>query len=240
MKKNILVLMLVLTSFSMLLPLAVATPLTSVTVEAYPNEGDVTTDILVHVRGETYGSHLIPVYLYLFWDGKNIIERQEAIKHPYISDPWWELSWDIWIQPPNEYPYSELGKHTITAILENEQGVTTKSNATFNIVNYYPPPEWWQDLPQEMIDQIKGEQGKQGIQGDQGIQGTLGPIGPRGKQGIQGEQGVKGEQGDQGSRGVRGWMGGTYPIYLLIFPAVISVIALIVAVAKKNVEKKGE
>jgi len=215
--------MLSMASLEMLMPSVDA--LTSATMEVYPNEGDVTTEILVHVRGSPYkidtsvtiGSG---VYLYLYWDTKCISEHLE----PKIMGRFWELTWDVHLRPPNEFPFSELGNHTLRAVLESGEGEIAETSSTFKIVKYLPPPEWWTNLPQEILDQLKGNQGIPGLQGKEGIQG---PMGPQGEQGIQGEQGPQGVQGKEG----------TYPISFLLIPTIISAIALIAVFIKKESKK---
>jgi hypothetical protein len=179
-----------------------ATTITSATIEVYPDKGDITTKIFVHVRGEPYSADYITKAndyptLYLYYDDKCIIQR----KSPPVVSPWdpdfskYYCSFDVNISVPNEYPHSELGVHNITAVIEASDGSRAYANATFEVVNYFPPPEWWEDLPQELLDEITGPQGPQGTQGLQGPQGLQGERGLTGPQGVQGQKGDKGDPG---------------------------------------------
>jgi len=227
------------------IPLASSTTVTSASIEIHPVQGDITTNILVQVRGVPY--HSVETWLYIYWDEKPVVVRKPAVYHEVYLDGWWELTWDVSIKPPNEYPYSELGTHNITASLEDVEGSKVLSWVTFNITNYIPPPEWWRDLPQDFLDMITGPQGPKGDKGDQGPQGLQGPQGVQGltgPQGLQGSKGDKGDKGDTGAQGLQGLQGiqgpkgekgdtGPYPIEAVALnlgisatSGVISVIAL--------------
>ena len=205
------------------IPAVFATTVTSASIEIYPNKGDITTNISVHVRGEPYVGGFVTVQgdvpvLYLYYDDKLIVERLKCVIIPpaYGDFSSYNCVFDVTFKVPNEFPYSELGVHNITVVIEASDGTFAKANTTFEIVNYIPPPEWWEDLPQDFIDKITGPQGPQGIQGEQGVQG------PKGDKGDTGPQGVKGEKGLQGEKGEVDW---TYAI--ITFGAVFTFITLL-------------
>ncbi len=231
---------------------------TSATVEIHPAQGDITTDIFLHVRGEPYNGTTYTTYgdfpvLYVYYDDKLIVERMEPFKVPYTSAGWtnYLLSYDVTIRVPNEFPYSELGRHRITAVIEARDGTFASAFATFDVVNYVPPPDWWEKLPQDFIDEITGAQGEKGDKGDKGDTGEIGERGEtglkgekgetgeqgQGEQGIQGlkgdkgeqgKQGIQGEQGERGLKGEKGDKGDSASEYALIALAV-SIIAILIA-----------
>jgi hypothetical protein len=199
---------------------------TSATVDVHPVEGDITTDIFVHVRGEPYNGTTYTVYadfpvLYVYYDDKLMVDKMQPFKVPYTAGGWtnYLLSYDVTIKVPDEYPYSELGPHKITAVIEARDGTYATAFATFEIVHYIPPPDWWENLPQEFIDEITGKQGEQGIEGEVGKsayelwleQGNVGSVDDfidflKGEQGetIQGDTGKSAyelwlEQGNDGT-----------------------------------------
>jgi len=240
---------------------------TSATVEVHPAQGDITTDIFLHVRGEPYNGTTYTVYgdfpvLYVYYGDKLMVEKMQPFKVPYTAGGWtnYLLSYDVKIKVPDEFPYSELGPHTITAVIEARDGTFESAFATFEVVNYIPPSGWWEKLDQEFIDVITGPPGANGTQGEQGIQGERGEQGIRGyvgeqgvqgetgeqgvgekgdtgEQGIQGIQGEKGGQGEQGLTGLQGETGDSALGYSLLALAVAIVAALI---ALASYTKKGE
>jgi len=203
--KKLLLVTLILLSLNFL-PLVKASTITSVNIEIYPKEGDITTDIFVHVRGEPYKGGFVTVagnvpVLYLYYDDKLIIQR---LKCKYYYEGYGDFSsyealWDVTIKVPNEYPYSELGTHNITAIVEASDGTTATNSTIFKVVNYIPPPEWWTNLPQEFLQLITGPQGLQG---------------------------VKGDEGDTGARGEKG----NFPLLFLAIPLTLSFVSLGIAI----------
>ena len=166
-----------------------ANAITSLTLEIFPTNGDITTEITVRVRGvpftgEYYRQTEAYPVLYVFFDDKITVSRLKPITNPKIGDIYvYSASWDTVIKVPNEDPYSKLGQHKITAQIEGSDGSTTSATAYLNVVNYIAPPEWWEDLPSDFLAKITGPQGPQGVKGDQGIQGPIGPAGSRGPQG---------------------------------------------------------
>ena len=214
--------------FLLLAKPASAQAITGVSIEVSPKQGDITTKILVKVRGEPYRNGST-CYLYLYWDDKCIVQRLEDVDVSVPPIRSHIHSWDCDITVPNEFPYSELGIHNITAVIEADDGSSANTTAAFDIVRYIPPPEWWEDLPQDFLNKITGPQGPQGLQGPQGVKGDKGDTGAQGLQGI---QGPKGEQGDTGP----------YPIEAVILNLAISIVSGIVSIISLSIVyrmKKG-
>ena len=228
---------------------------TSATVGIHPAKGDITTEIFLNVRGTPYNGTSYNYYedfpvLYVYYDNKLIVDKMEPFKVPYTYGAWTDylLNYDVKIKVPDEFPYSELGSHTITVVIEALDGTFASAFVSFEVVNYIPPPDWWEKLPQEFIDEITGATGATGAQGEQGIQGGTGKQGIQGEtgeQGVQGEigeqgigekgdtgeqgiQGVQGEQGEQGPIGPQGKTGDTALGYALLALAA-AIIAMLIA-----------
>lgn len=184
------------------------------TAEIYPSKGTIFTDIFLKVRGldkyveGEFAPAAVGLELYVFWDDKAIITRMGDI----VENSYHLHIFDASFRPPNEYPYSELGNHTIFGEVWKSSQFCWNFTLTFEIVEYYPPPsewwKWWESVPDEI---------KQELVGPQGIQGEQGPIGPQGEQGI---QGPKGEQGDSGP----------YPLEAVLLNLGLSSVSLIVFV----------
>jgi len=169
--------------FTSICAVSAKSSISSINIDVFPTSGDITTNITIQVRGDPYTRDYItsqrdyPV-LTIYYDDIVIANRIKCVTRPkVISYSYYEASWDYSFKLPNEYPYSELGDHVITAKVEATDGSTATNTATFTIVNYIPPPEWWEDLPPEFIDSITGPMGPPG------------EIGPVGSQGVQGEDG---------------------------------------------------
>lgn len=200
--------------FLLLVKQASASTISEATIEASPRQGDITTDILVQVRGVPYRADFatasgdVPV-LYLYYDDKVIVQRMKCVTYPkYLDYSTYEVSFDVTVAVPNEYPYSELGVHNITAVIEASDGTKANATTSFEIVNYVPPSDWWDDLPQDFVDSITGPQG------------VIGPQGETGSAGPQGEQGTQGVKGDPGP----------YPTEAVMLNLGVSVVSGIIAV----------
>lgn len=207
----------------------------------YPEEGDIHTDIYVQVRGlETfldwdafYGHYSGRLGLYLFWDNKLIIEN---LANPSETVGLVGLKtfgyYDVHINVPNEYPYSNVGNHTVYIEIWKGDQFCTNFTSTFEIVEYYPPTsewwEWWEDVPQAIKNELKGEQGEQGIQG---VQGEKGEKGDEGEQGIQGVQGIKGEKGDTP------WLEVGIALAVSSLSLVVSIVAMAMLYGTRNKDK---
>jgi hypothetical protein len=177
--------------------------MSEITIENYPISGDITTNIILKIRGTPYDIGFNEGWkmpqLYLYFDDMNVLAKQL----PFYSslgftgqDHYFKGSWDVILKIPNQYPYSELGVHNIKAVVESFDGSSVTATTTFTVINYIPPPSLWDSLPPEFIEKIRGDQGAQGVQGIQGevgIQGIQGIVGPIGSQGIQGVQGLSGK-----------------------------------------------
>lgn len=174
-------------------------------VAVRPQKGDITTDILIMVRGDPIEG---PVwYLYVFYDDLALIKRMAS---PQIGKTANFLHlWDVTIKVPRELPYSAVrtgkNQHEIEIMVENELGYTSSYYAEFKIVNFILTPESWEKLSQAQLDSMKGETGDTGPPGEsiQGPQGETGPLGPPGQDG---SPGVPGEsfEGPVGPRGPTG------------------------------------
>jgi len=191
----------------------------------YPEKGDVFTDIYVQIRN--LGDDIL-FNLYSWWDDKLIIEN---LQNPDFSSVYWAHEYkgyyDIHISAPDEYPYTELGNHTIFIEIWRDRTVFfINFTLTFEIIEYYPPTsdwwKWWESVPDEIKANLTGAQGLQGIQGIQG------------EQGIQGIQGVKGDKGDKGDTG-------PYPleaVQLNLSLSAVSVVTFIIAATMLYKTKK--
>jgi len=198
-----------------------ATTISEATLEVSPKKGDITTNVLVQVRGEPrQGGYLTaaadyPV-LYLYFDDLCIVKRMSPHTWKKYGDySGYECTWDVEINVPNKYPYSELGVHTIKAIVEASDGSSTEKTATFEVVNYIPPSNWWKNLPDEFIKEITGPQGPVGSKGEKG---DPGPIGPKGE---------KGETGDP------------YPTEALYYTVSMSTLSLIISLIALIIARRG-
>ena len=167
--KKYLLLMIVIIIFNTIIPsiLAEESTISSITIENFPLNGDITTDIFVKVRGVPYICGGQARRIYIYFDDMAVVQGQ-------LPNEVNRASWDASITVPNLYPYSELGTHTITATVEASDGTRVSQSSSFDVVNHLPPPKWWQDLPQDFIDSITGPAGERGSPGPQGIQGEPG------------------------------------------------------------------
>lgn len=186
-KKKVLIIGLIVVA--MLIPQAPATGGYSVTVYLNPDEGPSGTEALIMVRAKPVriGSkeYTEILYLYIFYDGANLVEREPSKKVGEL----YTYSWDEVITIPE----SLKGNHTIEVWLEYAAGRFSKCVSTFTVT----------DSPFiEVIQGEKGEPGERGLRGAPGV-GTVGPEGPPGETVI-GPQGPPGESvvGPQGTPGV--------------------------------------
>lgn len=166
-----------------------ASTVTSATISVAPNSGDIYTNIIAHVRGEPYFQIIgagqdptLPV-CYLYYDSKLVVARVPALTVAYGFDCVFDINFTI----PNQYPYSNLGNHTILAVIEASDGTTANASVTFDVTTYFPPAnlflQWWNSLNATEKADFAG----------------IGPQGPQGVQGVQGPQGVQGIAGINGS-----------------------------------------
>ena len=158
------------------------------TVYLNPDEGQsgVETLVMVRAKPEVVGrkEYTEVLYLYIFFDGINLVERVPSKKVGEL----YAYSWDATVMIPE----STMGNHTIEVWLEYSTGKFSKCEATFTVT----------DSPFiEVIQGEKGEPGERGLRGKPGV-GTVGPEGPPGETVI-GPQGPPGESviGPQGLPG---------------------------------------
>jgi len=193
---------------------------TELTVYLHPDEGMNGTEALVMVRVQPESGYSI-FYLYVFYDGAPLIERQ-----PSEEAWWWELtskryaySWDLEITIPAD---SMSGNHTVDVWLEYALGRFIKCEATFTVTG---PP---------CIEVIQGPPGPPGPKGDTGRPGSQGPPGPMGV----GDRGLQGVQGAQGPRGPPGPPGAEVindPYMIgLIFSFISFLLSIAVAIQHRN------
>lgn len=187
----------------LILPLVVlcllATPLvggavvSSFSVSPYPTQGTTTGEILLLVRVLPNAAPY-PLYIYVFYDGVCLIQRQAATSTAGV----YSYQWDLKIKPPATVTATAYGDHTITVRLEEPSGETYSKSVVFKVVDGVPQGEWWKNLPAGYYDYLRGSQGPLGPQG---------PPGPQGEQGASGGRGASGAQGPQGPQGVVGSAG---------------------------------
>ncbi len=192
------------------------------TAAIYPSKGSIYTRIYLQVRG-------IGGELYLFWDDILLGIYDENFYEDFNG-------FDVYFNPPDEYPYSNLGNHTISLQIwwkywDGQYYYVQKNfTLTFEIVEYYPPADlfwqWWNSLSNETKEQLRGPQGPQGPVGPQGPQGKIGPTGPQGSQGEQGPIGLQGPKGDKGDKGDTG----PYPLEMVVLNLGISLASGIISV----------
>lgn len=195
-------------SLSLVIPSILAATVTSITIELFPDEGDITTDIFVVVKGTPYETDFAHL-LYIYYDDILIVSNMLPSKGSSFAT--WYAHWELTINVPNEYPYSELGKHVIRAEVYKYEASTVKATTSFRVINYIPPPEWWEDLPEEFLDEITGPPGPKGSKGQRGDTGPRGPVGPEGPKGKQGEP-------------------GPYPMEAIYYNVAISTLSLIISI----------
>lgn len=221
MNKNYATLTLAFLLFLLVSPIVKGTTISSITIESFPTKGDITTNITITVRGvpftgtfPTSTGYAGPV-LYIIYDDKILVSRSLTSTSSRAGDNTdYTASWDEEIKVPNEYPYSELGQHTIIARVEASDGTVATASTNFDVVNYIAPPEWWRNLPSSFLATIQGPVGLKGDTGAQGVKGDTGSQGPKGDTGI---QGLKGDPGI------------TVPIEYVYGSLGLSIIAFIIA-----------
>ena len=167
-----------------------------------PGEGSSTQPILIWVRVDPL-IDTQKMYLYVFWDNIPLKVRMPDITIGKTVNH--EHRWDITVTPPASQNY--LGKHHIKIWIETASGDKKELDWQYKITSGLPPVEWWEKLPQALLDEIRGPPGLQGdtglrgLEGDQGATGRDGAVGPIGTQGLQGLHGVNGTLGEQGPIG---------------------------------------
>ena len=177
--------------------LTVATPSVyglDTSYDIMPHNGKFDTPILVWVRCD-------PLYVgdtswvYVFWDNVLVYERTVSP----VSGSLFKWGWDITFTPPEGYNY--IGTHRIKIWVEEPSGKKTELPYQYEITDGIPDPEWFETLPTEFLDEIRGPPGPIGEKGDTGNQG---PIGMKGDKGDVGEKGIQGPPGSTGPKGNTG------------------------------------
>ena len=168
----------------------------SFSVTPYPTQGTTTGEILLLIRVLPNAAPY-SLYIYVFYDGVCLIQRQAATSTAGV----YSYQWDLKIKPPATTSTTAYGDHIITVRLEEPTGETYTKTAAFKIVDGVPQGEWWKTLSPTYFEYLKGNIGPQGPPGPQGSVGPQGPQGATGSQGERGPQGVQGAQGIQGKTG---------------------------------------
>ena len=113
------------------------------------------------------------------------------------------------------------GEHNVT--VTDDCGLSAW--ALFTVIDM-TGPQGEQGLPGE-----QGETGEQGLTGETGPAGETGETGLTGPAGVNGTAGATGETGATGEQGVKGDKGDSAPMEQLWVALIISIIAIIIAVA---------
>ena len=176
-----------------------------------PDEGPSDTEtLLVMVRAKPErGSRIL--YLYVFYDGINLVEREPSRE----VDKRYAYSWDATITIPK----STKGGHTVEVWLEYSLGKFVKREATFTVT----------DSP--FIEVIQGATGPRGVPGAPGPMGNEGPLGPQGVQGIQGVPGPRGPQGDPSESVIKRF--DEWTMIALVASALALVVSAVVAIDRR-------
>jgi len=180
----------------LLLPLVPVGAAIDVTYAVMPGKGSSTQDITLVVRGVPLVSE-DSAWLWVFWDDMALVKRMPDIA---AAGGKREHRWDVTFKPPTAYSYR--GKHDLDIWVEGADGSFKKLYWQYAITSGLPPAEWWENLPPELLAEIRGPQGPVGPKGDDGdtgatgLQGPDGPAGPRGPGGPIGPPGPQGPQGE--------------------------------------------
>ena len=177
-----------------IMPLTYAATDTSIRYNVMPGDGSYNQKILIWVRCDPLTAPA-PGYIYIFWDGVPVIPRTVT---PKVTGGY-SYGWDLTITPPAAYSYK--GDHMIMIWIEYSDGTTKTRTWEYTVTDGVPPLEWWQNLPPEYLNQIRGPKG------DKGDTGAKGEVGPQGNQGLRGAQGVEGPRGPIGIVGPIGESG---------------------------------
>ncbi len=222
-------------SFSLLIP-SVSSTEYQLNVEHMPYEGNTDTAIVVFAT-TTPLSGSSPWYLYLFWDGVPVKDGMADVK---IAAGSYEHRWRFSFYPPKDR--AQKGSHYVQIWVYDHEGTIGKKTFYYNIKSVVPRLDWWEDLPPEFVDSLRGEDGVDGAKGDPGIQGDSitgpagpqgpigerGPMGPQGLEGI-GIEGIPGQTGLSGVQGIQGEPGKSYPGMVFNVVVIFSVFSLLIS-----------
>ena len=185
-----------------------------ITVKHNPYFGNSDTPITVFIATQPL-SGTKPWHLYVWWDNILIKDNVASVK---IAANSYQHRWRFTFYPPQERAMK--GSHEVVIYVYDHEGTIKEGTFYYNIKSVVPRLEWWEDLPVEFVDSLKGEKGDKGDKGDSvvGPEGQPGPEGPQGEPGesLIGPPGDKGEsitgpKGAKGSQGEPGPQGKTYP-----------------------------
>jgi len=228
-------LLLVIFSSSFLIPSVRSTEY-SLNVEHMPYEGNSDTPIVIFVTTSPMAGNK-PWFLYLFWDDVPVKDGMADVK---IAAGSYEHRWRFSFYPPKDR--ATKGSHFVQIWVYDHEGTIGKKTFFYNIKSIVPRLEWWEDLPSEFVDSIRGKDGLDGVKGDRGekgdsIIGPVGPQGPRGEEGLTGPQGSEGtgSEGSPGSmglsgvQGIQGEPGKSYPAMVFNVVVIFSVFSLLIS-----------
>lgn len=227
--------LLIIISFSLLVPSVRSTEY-QLNVEHMPYEGNTDTPIVVFVTTSPMAGSK-SWYLYLFWDDIPVKDGMADVK---IATGSYEHRWRFSFYPPKDR--ATKGSHYVQIWVYDHEGTIGKKTFFYNIKSVVPRLEWWEDLPPEFVETLRGQDGVDGAKGDLGEKGDS-IVGPAGIQGPQGEQGPVGSQGPEGIgidgpmgpigidgvQGVRGEPGKSYPGMVFNVVVIFSVFSLLIS-----------
>lgn len=225
----------IIISFAFFIPSVRSTEY-SLNVEHMPYEGNSDTPIVIFVTTSPMAGTK-PWFLYLFWDDVPVKDGMADVK---IAAGSFEHRWRFSFYPPKDR--AAKGSHYVQIWVYDHEGTIGKKTFFYNIKSVVPRLEWWEDLPSEFVDSIRGEDGLDGVKGDRGekgdsIIGAVGPQGPRGERGLTGPQGPEGtgSEGSPGSmglsgvQGIQGEPGKSYPAMVFNVVVIFSVFSLLIS-----------
>ncbi len=202
-------------------------------VEHMPYEGSTATPIVMFITTTPLAGSK-PWYLYVFWDD---IPIKDGVADAKIAAGSYEHRWRFSFYPPKDR--AGKGSHFIQIWVYDNEGTIGKKTFFYNIKSIEPRLEWWEDLPAEFVDSLKGAKGDKGAQGPEGPQGEPGPEGPQGEPGesLIGPPGDSGESivgptgatGPKGAQGQPGEPGKSYPQLWFWVCIAFSIISFIMA-----------
>lgn len=228
--------LLFIVSFSLLVPAVSATEY-QLNVEHMPYEGNTDTPIVMFVTTTPLAGSK-PWYLYLFWDDIPVKDGMADVK---IGTGSYEHRWRFSFYPPKDR--ATKGSHFVQIWVYDHEGTIGKKTFFYNIKGVVPRLEWWESLPGEFVDSLRGQDGVDGAKGDlgekgdsivgpagpQGGQGEIGIIGPQGPAGEMGIEGPPGPIGSQGVQGIQGEPGKSYPGMVFNVVVIFSVFSLLIS-----------
>ena len=225
----------IIISFAFLIPSVRSTEY-KLNVEHMPYEGNTDTPIVIFVTTTPLAGSK-PWYLYLFWDDIPVKDGMADVK---IAAGSYEHRWRFSFYPPKDR--ATKGSHYVQIWVYDHEGTIGKKTFFYNIKGIVPRLEWWEDLPSEFVDSLKGQDGVDGAKGDRGERGEsiIGPVGPKGPQGELGPMGPQGPEGNEiegppgmmgisGVQGIQGEPGKSYPVMIFIVVVIFSVFSLLIS-----------